>query len=271
MPGSRSTLTAGLLFVTGLIMTTMACASLFGAASNPQLPDLSRTLPPAPTATAEPLYRRVTLNASRLQEQGQPSIYTIDAEVPFLSGSDDGRVKAFNEQVKGAIDNAVATFKQNVSNLPANPNSTTSYLQLQYNLVSPPGDIFSIKLDMQTFYSGAAHPGDTSQTINFDLDRGQALALADLFLPGADYLGAISKYCIAQLGTRDIGFQGFELGATATLENYRNWNISADGLIITFDEYQVAPYAAGPQTVVIPYAELAQIIQPGGPLAPYFK
>ncbi len=66
---------------------------------------------------------------------------------------------------------------------------------------------------------------------------------------------------------RDIGFQGFELGATAAVQNYRNWNITPNGLMITFDEYQVAPYAAGPQTVVIPYKALGQILEPDGPLA----
>jgi hypothetical protein len=103
------------------------------------------------------------------------------------------------------------------------------------------------------------------------MQRGQALTLVDLFAPNVNYLDAIAKYSIAQLSTRDIGFQGFELGATATAQNYRNWSITADGLMITFDEYQVAPYAAGPQTVVIPYQVLAQLVQPDSPLALYLK
>jgi hypothetical protein len=37
-------------------------------------------------------------------------------------------------------------------------------------------------------------------------------------------------------------------------------------LLITFDEYQVAPYAAGPQKVAIPYSELRALINPQGPL-----
>jgi hypothetical protein len=50
------------------------------------------------------------------------------------------------------------------------------------------------------------------------------------------------------------------------VENYRNWNITPDGLMITFDEYQVAPYAAGPQTVTVPYSELRGLINPEGVL-----
>ncbi len=269
MSSTRNMLTAGLLFFTGLFLTTMACASLLGAVPRAIPTTISASPTPAPTETAVPLYQQVVLNAVSLQEQGQPALYTIQAQIPMLVGSSDPRAKAFNAEMKAAIDKAVAAFKQNLSNITVSPNSTTSFFQLRYSVLSPPGNIYSIKFDIQTFYTGAAHPGDSSQTANFDLQRGQALQLADLFLPNADYLTAVSKYCIAQLSKRDIGFQGFELGATPTLQNYRNWNITLDGLMITFDEYQVAPYAAGPQTVVIPYKELAQIIRPDGPVASY--
>ena len=269
MPSSRNMITAGLLFLTGLFLTTMACASLLGATA------ARSTIPAAatarPTDTAVPLYQQVAMSTAALQEQDQSSSYTINAQIPVLIGSRDPRVQAFNAEMKNAVDIAVAAFEQNLSNITPTPNSTSSYFQLRYSVLSPPGDILSVKFDIQTFYTGAAHPGDASQTATFDLGHGQDVTLAGLFQPGSDYLAAISKYCSAQLSTRDIGFQGFELGATATVQNYRNWNITADGLMITFDEYQVAPYAAGPQTVVIPYKELTRIIQPTGPLASYLR
>jgi hypothetical protein len=60
-------------------------------------------------------------------------------------------------------------------------------------------------------------------------------------------------------------------GASAKLENYRNWLVKRQGLEITFDPYQVGPYVAGPQYVTIPYKALAKIINPAGPLAPFLK
>ncbi len=271
MPATRNFLMAGLLFITGLFLTTVACAGLLAAtpAAIPTAVPSSPTAPP--TETALPVYQGVALSTSQWEERGPLSAYTIAVQAPMLVGSDDPRVQAFNAEMKGIVDNAVTTFKQNVANLQPSPDSAASTFALRYNLLSPPGNIFSLKFDVQTYYSGAAHPGDISQTVTFDLEQGHDVTLADLFHPNADYLTAISKYCIAQLNTRDIGFQGFELGATATAQNYRNWNITADGLMITFDEYQVGPYAAGPQTVVVPYKELAQIIQPDGPLATYIR
>ncbi len=269
MPSTRNMMMDGLLFLVGLALTTVACVSLLGAAPS-AVPTAGPPSPTArPTETAMPLYQQVAISATNTREEGQPQAYTINAESPVLVGSEDPRVKAFNEEVKSLVDNAITAFKQNVATIPASPYSTVSTFELKYNVVSPPGDIYSILFNIQTFYTGAAHPGDTSQTLNFDLQRGAELKLADLFQPNSNYLDAIANYCIAQLKTRDIGFDGFELGATATPENYRNWNITADGLMITFDEYQVAPYAAGPQTVVIPYSALAQIILPDGPLTAY--
>ncbi len=268
MPRIRSMVAAGTLFIAGVFLTAIACAGLLIPAARPApTPTPVPTIPP-PTETAIPLYEQVNLSSSGLQEVGQQQpAYKVTAQIPVLVGSRDPRVQAFNADMKSIVDKAVADFKQNVANLPSQPYPTESTFDLRFNILSPPGNILSLKFDIQTFYSGAAHPGSVSQTANFDLQHGRDLTLADLFLPDSDFLTPISKYCIAQLSTRDIGFESFELGATPTLQNYRNWNITGDGLMITFDEYQVGPYAAGPQTVVIPYHQLAQIIEPNGPLA----
>ncbi|MGE5072817.1 MAG: RsiV family protein [Anaerolineae bacterium] len=271
MPGSRSFITAGVLFITGLLLTATACASLFGAVPTRVPTVVPPTMTAMPTETALPLYQQVVLQSAPYQEQGEPFGYTVKAQVPVLVGSQDPRVSNFNAEMKALVDNTIAAFKQNLANLPLTPESTASTFDLHYNVLSPPGSMISIKFDIQTYYSGAAHPGDVSQTITYDLQAGRDVALGDLFIPNADFLTAVSKYCVAQLNTRDIGFQGFELGATATLQNYRNWNITSDGLMITFDEYQVAPYAAGPQTIIIPYKALAPLIRANGPLAGFVR
>ncbi len=269
MPFARTRVVASSFLTAGFLLTALACASLLnpGAGRTPTPAPPSAT--PRPTETAVPLYEQVNLNAIPAQEQGQLYGYSIKTETPVLVGSDDPRVKNFNDEMQAIVKKAVDDFKKNLANLAPTPLSSASYLEMHFNLVSPPGNLISIKFDTQTYYTGAAHPSDASVTATYDLEAGRDLSLADLFVPDADYLTPIARFCTDQLSTRDISFQGFELGATATPQNYRNWNITSDGLMITFDEYQVAPYAAGPQTVVIPYNDLAQIIEPDGPLAPY--
>jgi hypothetical protein len=117
------------------------------------------------------------------------------------------------------------------------------------------------------YADGAAHPFHYSLTVNYDLEQGRKLSLGDLFAEETGYLKVISSYCLAELSKRDIGFYGgFERGAEPTLDNYRNWSITNEGLMITFDEYQVAPYAAGAQTITVPYSELSTFINVQGPL-----
>ena len=260
---------AAILFVSGLFFITIAC----GALSAPLPGHTSTALPLAPTVpptqTSIPLYQQVALQSVPFEEQGQPFGYTITAQTPELVGSSDPRLKSFNDEMNAVVQQFIADFKTNLAQLQPTPVSAASTFDLKYNLLSPPGNILSLKFEIETYYTGAAHPGHVSKSVSYDLEQGHDLDLADLFVPDSDYLGALSKYCTAQLSTRDIGFQDFELGATATADNYRNWNITADGLMITFDEYQVAPYAAGPQTVVIPYQDLGALIQPNGLLAPY--
>jgi hypothetical protein len=217
-----------------------------------------------------PLYKQVTLESTASVEHGQPFGYTIETHTPRLSGSDDPRVVTFNDEMVGIVSGAATEFKQNLAAVPPTPVSAASSFTVHYTVLSPPGDVLSIKFDMEGYVTGAAHPFHQSSTVNYDLEEGRDLALADLFRPGADFLEAIARYCIGELQKRDIAFDPSDPGAAPTAENYRNWNITGDGLMITFDEYQVAPYAAGPQLVVVPYADLGTLTKVPGPLSPYF-
>ncbi|GAB4462454.1 MAG: DUF3298 and DUF4163 domain-containing protein [Anaerolineales bacterium] len=235
------------------------------------------TLPPAPvnpTATAAPLSAQVTLVSVPFIETnlgGEFPPYTLTASTPQLLGSDDPRVKALNQRLSTLVQKEVDSWRQNFQQLPVTPLSNGSSLEATFTLPGQIGDLWSFKFDFSFYSDGAAHPGLYSLTLTYDLASGRELALSDLFLPTSNYLEAISAYCITELSKQPF-FEGpFTEGAQPALENYRNWNITPQGLMITFDEYQVAPYAAGPQTVVVPFAELSGILAPGGPLAEFAK
>lgn len=226
---------------------------------------------PIPTATDIPLSRQLTLVSQPYIETNQDPLFTITAQTPQLSGSDDPRVTAFNQRLDDLIQNEIAAFRREFTDAPITEAATNSFLEVSYTLVSQYGDIWSFKFVFFFYNNGAAHPGDYHITINYDLEAGRELALGDLFLPNSNYLETISDYCIGELGKRDVGFEGgFEEGARPTLENYRNWNVAPDGLLITFDAYQVAPGAAGPQQVVVPYDRLQEAIDRQGPLKAVF-
>ena len=60
-------------------------------------------------------------------------------------------------------------------------------------------------------------------------------------------------------------------GAAPLAKNYQSWILTKKGLGITFDAYQVGPYAAGPQFVMVPYAALKDVVNPEGPIAQLAK
>jgi len=130
-----------------------------------------------------------------------------------------------------------------------------------------------------SYFSGAAHPNSYSEVVNYDLKNGKALKLSDLFKPGAKYLQAISAYAITDLkkqskskGSADmLDIESIEKGAAPKADNYDSWMIERTGLRITFDAYQVGPYAAGPQFVRVPYTSLKELINADGPLGQFMK
>ena len=224
---------------------------------------------PLPAETAIPLSQRVILTFISFREEGQLPKYTISAQTPLLAGVEDPRSQAFNEAVSDLIQHEIKYFRKNVlAQMPAQPVSSGSSFDVQFVVIFQGGGLWSLKFSFSGYADGAAHPYHYSLTYNYDLEQGKQISLEELFPADSDYLSALSSYCIAELSKRDIGFYGgFQQGAEPTPDNYRNWNITADGLLVTFDEYQVAPYAAGPQVVSVPYSKLSTLINPNGPLA----
>jgi len=127
--------------------------------------------------------------------------------------------------------------------------------------------VLSVLFDVDTYGEGAAHPLGHAFAINYDLNAGKVLALPDLFKPDSEYLNIISRCCITEL--RKGGLLLFEEGASPTLENYKYWNIDHDGLLMTFDLYQVTSYPAAPVHVPVWYVYLSDVTDPDGPLGPF--
>lgn len=255
------------VFIGFIVLFLLACNATFTVG----YPTPTIALPTQiPAATVIPLSQQVTVISVPFIETNPGASfpqYTLTASTPQLTGSDDPRVRAFNQRLADLVEKEVDTWRQNFQQLPITPLSNGSSLEVPYSLVSQIGDLWSFKFDFSFYADTAAHPGLYSITLNYDLEQGRELALGDLFLANSNYLETVSKYCIAELQKQPYS-QSFSLdGAAPTLENYRNWNITPDGLMITFDTYQVAPGASGPQVVLVPYDQLKAVMDPQGPLA----
>lgn len=220
----------------------------------------------------------VEVIAKQIKDSNKKLNYEIDAQYPqFTGGAANPNFEKFNQTVRAAVTKEVAEFKKSMApeegEEPPPEGSMGSDLGIGYEIALAQDDLVSVRFDVGSYYQGAAHPNSYTQVVNYDLKNGKPIKLADLFQPGAKYLQAISAFCIAELkkqsGDKGLLEDQIKEGAAPTAKNYQSWTISKKGLGINFDAYQVGPYAAGPQFVLVPYSALKDLIKPDGPIGQF--
>jgi Protein of unknown function (DUF3298) len=217
-----------------------------------------------------------------IKEANKGKHYRVDGEYPQIEG--DPRFDSFNREARALITKDVAAFKTGQTVEENNPGEVLadeareSTLDIGYEIRCATDDLISVEFTEATFEAGAVHGGSATIVLNYDVKNGKKLTLADLFNPKSNYLTVISAYCIKALKDQskknNDSMPDEELlksGASPRADNYRAWAITKKGLWITFDPYQVASYAAGPQYVLVPYSAVKDFIKAGGPAAAFAK
>jgi hypothetical protein len=206
----------------------------------------------------------------QIREANRRKRYTITAKYPQALGARSENLAALNAALASLITEQVSGFKKDFQPPEERMGTVGSSFNSEYTVELATSDLVSINFGISTYYEGAAHPNHNAVTFNYWFETGKTLTLADLFKPNSNYLAALSDYSVKALRRRlapEIDDEWIQKGAGAEADNYQNWNITRRGLKVTFDPYQVASYADGPQEVVIPYSALRSIINPDGPLA----
>jgi hypothetical protein len=222
----------------------------------------------------------VEIAAKQIKESNKKLMYEIAAQYPQITGGSNPNFEKFNQAARASVTKTVADFRKEMApqegeDEPRPEGSMGSDLNVSYNIALAQDDLISVDFEIGSYYQGAAHPNSYSEVMNYDLKNGKQLKLSDLFKPGAKYLQAIAAYCIADLKKqgKDKGLldEEIEKGAAASPKNYQSWTITKRGIGIDFNSYQVGPYAAGPQFVLVPYSTLKDLINPEGPIAQFAK
>ena len=117
-------------------------------------------------------------------------------------------------------------------------------------------------------YTGGAHPNSGRSSLIFDLAAGRPLALADLVAIPEKAIEEVSHRCRAEAEKEDWGLFD-DPDFPAVVKDVDSWAVERDGIMILFDPYAVAPYAAGSHECRLSYTELAPLLKPGGPLPPH--
>jgi hypothetical protein len=210
----------------------------------------------------------VRYEVAALKEANEKARWEINLRYPRLEGSAKG-VEGFNARARAIADGWAAEFKKNLADVADMPKpvKSSSAIDSLFTFQGESAGVVSVRLTAMSYFEGAAHPSHPVATLTYDLRAGKEVALGDVFAPGSDYLGAIAAFCLKKLAHDDLATGEWAAGAAPKAENYARWNLTPEGLLITFDEYQVGPYAVGQPEVLVPRADLVAVARKGGPLA----
>ena len=219
----------------------------------------------------------------QIKESNKKLMFEIDANYPQITGGSNPNVEKLNQVLQSVVTRKVTDFRKEMvpkeDEEPRPAGSMGSDINVAYSIALAQDDLVSIEFDVGSYYQGAAHPNSYTEVVNYDLKNGKQLKLGDLFKSGSKYLQAIANYCIEDLNKQTkakgpasmLEESSIRSGAAPAPKNYESWMITRNGLGINFDSYQVAPYAAGPQFVMVPYSALKEHVNPDGPLWQFVK
>ena len=129
-------------------------------------------------------------------------------------------------------------------------------------------EVLSLEFQLFSHSTLAAHPNTVTRALNFRLQPSIELELSDVFNPRADYLEALSRYCVTDIREQQMKrhhdpatqaevlkgtFDDWILsGAGPEASNFEKFSIRERGIAVHFDPYQVACYAEGKYEVSRP-------------------
>jgi uncharacterized protein YecT (DUF1311 family) len=172
--------------------------------------------------------------------------------------------RAIDTTLKDYANRSVADFRTMSPDRSAGEHAYT--LDTKFDVARNDGKIFAVVFSLY-LDTGGVHPNADYKTFNFTLPNGQEVLLPEI-VDGQPGIARISRLAVARL-TRDIGTgdgamsdaEWIGRGAGPYADNFRNFVWLSDKLHILFPPYQVAAYAAGPQEVSIPLAQLKGVIR----------
>lgn len=191
--------------------------------------------------------------------------YELSAEYPELASS-KANAKRFNRWIKRKVLNDVARFRR--LELNAEPRARKEGkrgmlegLELTFEVYYTNKRFVSLRLTHRVMAAGQMHPINYYETINYDLNKHRALRARDVFKRG--YLPAFSTYSRKWLhATYEIANDDwFMEGTTPRAKNFPNWNIVPDGVLISFEDYQVSSHSFGQPELIVPYSVLGRLLR----------
>jgi hypothetical protein len=208
---------------------------------------------------------KVTWSTASVREADERSGMTVDIEYPVFRDEDLATLNllehawATTELMRYRLfairnEDAPAGYVPHLdepADLPSYHEITASYDVL---LLGP--HAASLRYAIREFHSGAAHGSHYVRTVTAQRHPLVVLTFDALFRADIDHLSHVSSLVTAQLLDQGLEEWTVRDGVGPASANFGNFNITREGLLLTFPEYQVASYAQGPQYATLPWQSI---------------
>jgi hypothetical protein len=190
--------------------------------------------------------------------------WTVDYTVPVVA--EVPQANALNAAIDAKVQTGIDEFKTAAADNGGGAGPCTLTADFSVDLVSP--TLIAIGF-LEEYYLGGASVGHEVRTINLDVVAGTEIAFAGLFVD-ADAAAALLSTKSRTLLAAALGSEAdpafIDPGTTPDMANFdKGWTLSAGGLHLTFQQYQVAPGADGMPDITIPWSDLSGVVDPNGP------
>lgn len=184
--------------------------------------------------------------------------YDLAAEYPELS-SPNHKVRRFNKWIRSKILAYTNQFRRLADAEQRKKKKLKPRLwglDLSYVIYFSNERLISLRLAHSVMEAGQMHPISYYETINYDLETGKQLRVRDIFKRG--YLKRLSNYSRKELTERyALVTQDWMMNGTRpTAGNFTNWNLVPDGVLLSFEDYQVSAHSFGQPEFVVPFSAL---------------
>ncbi len=200
-----------------------------------------------------------SLNVEVVTISRDTPLYTIRVEHPRFASA-----PALTSEVDAYVKDTVEQFIQNVQEnddarretMPEGEDAGSFVYSLTLNWKPSQLNSKYVSFAMHAdVFEGGANLRQEVKTFNYDVQAKRAVTLADLFPGDASYLQRVSEYT-RQVLAGNLGENTSEdfllTGTRPTLDSFAWFTFTEDLITFTFPKYQVAPGAAGEQSVTMP-------------------
>ena len=199
--------------------------------------------------------------------------FSIDIDYPLMEGP---HAASINGEVRATVKDLLTKFLDSALHNSAYLVDVGLPYEAPFRLT---GDVtlanerlYSVELPLWYYVPTAAHGDNAVRNFTFDLETGERVLLADLFLPDSDWtttLEASLEVALRESKTAGTIQHLCTLGSGPW--EYED-SVYADTFNVTEDALRIyhwlGPYACRVEPFDIPYADLVDVLDPDGPLQP---